>query len=243
MKLIMNSNKITSLTNLKVKNLIKLLSKKGMDESSSFLSFDINVIKEAYKLHLLKEVYSIEELNLNVPSYLLDKKVIDKIKKDAKHIGIISFLESKKITGNTIVYLDEIRDPSNLGKIIYLMNKHHIKDLIISTNCTSIYNSKCLDIAKTDIFNVNINYGDYKTIKYLKEKGYQIVSTGLKNAIYLSDAKLNKKKVIVFGNEAHGVNESILNESDLVIKIPIKNIDSFNVSVAASIVISNIDIN
>ena len=37
------------------------------------------------------------------------------------------------------------------------------------------------------------------------------------------------------GNEAHGVNKEIIKSADIKVKIPISNIDSLNVAVAAGI--------
>lgn len=230
--------KISSLNNKKIKNLIYLLSNKGRNENREFLVFDLTSIKKANKLGLLKEVYSLNEIDINVPSFLVSKEVMNKVNKGTEIIGVVKFLDSKNLTSNKIIYLDEISDPSNLGKIIYLMNKYHYKDLLLSSNSTSIYNKKCLDIAKDNIFNININYGDISSLTTLKEKGYSIISTGLKSSTYLSKFKLPNKFCLVFGNESHGVSEDILNISDKIIKIEITNLDSLNVAAAASILLS-----
>ena len=38
------------------------------------------------------------------------------------------------------------------------------------------------------------------------------------------------------GNEAHGISKSIIDSSDIKVKIAINNIDSLNVAVAAAII-------
>jgi len=229
---------ITSKTNSKIKNLIKLKSQKEKDKQKLFLSSDLNIIKIASKFNLLDAVYSIKELNYK-NNFVVSKDAMNKLGYN-EVIGVIKYLPVNKINSNKIIYLDRISDPSNLGKIILLAVKYNYKNIILSKECTSIYNEKCLDIAKDNIFKIDFNYGDVLTLKHLKSNGFQIVSTGLKSSILLDEVKLNNKYIIIFGNEAKGVSEDIISISDTVIRIPIKNIDSLNVSVACAIILENI---
>ncbi|MCQ2786929.1 MAG: hypothetical protein MJ199_00845, partial [Bacilli bacterium] len=113
----------------KQKEVNKLLTNKERNKEHLFLVFDLASIKKAKQLNLLKEAYETKD----------------------GVVGIVKFLPHQTL-GNKIIYLDEISDPSNLGKIIYLMKKYGIKDLMLSPNCVSIYNEKCLAIAKENIF-------------------------------------------------------------------------------------------
>ncbi|MCQ2794950.1 MAG: RNA methyltransferase [Bacilli bacterium] len=200
----------------KQKEVNKLLITKERNKQQLFLVFDLASIKKAKQLGLLKEAYQTKD----------------------GVIGIVKFLPHHPV-GNKIIYLDEISDPSNLGKIIYLMKKYGIKDLMLSPNSVSIYNEKCLAIAKDSIFDINLSYGDINTLRKLKEN-YQIVATGLKSTNYLNKLKLKNKFVLIFGNESRGVNSNILKLAHDVIKIDIKNIDSLNVTVAASIIFAHL---
>ncbi|MCQ2792228.1 MAG: RNA methyltransferase [Bacilli bacterium] len=200
----------------KLKEVNKLFQAKEQLKQQAFLVFDLASINQAKKLGLLKGAY---QVNHGV-------------------VGIVHFPKSKPLS-NHVVYLDEITDPGNLGKIIYLMKKNKIRDLILSKNSVSPFNKKCLMIAKDAIFDINIIHGDISLLKTLK-KDYQIVATGLKGACSLIDLKLKDKYIIVFGNEARGVKKEILNFANEVVKIEIKNIDSLNVAVAASIIFNNL---
>ena len=200
----------------KLKEVSKLLTNKERNKRQLFLVFDLTSIKKAKQLGLLKEAY---ETNNGV-------------------VGIVKFLPHHSV-GKQIIYLDEISDPTNLGKIIYLMKKHGLKDLMLSPNSVSIYNEKCIAIAKENIFDINLSYGDVNTLRKLKEN-YQIIATGLKSTNYLKNLKLKDKFVLVFGNESRGVNNDILKLAHEVIKIEIKNIDSLNVAVSASIIFANL---
>lgn len=207
---------MNKISKTKLKSIRKLLLKKERDKNKQFLVKDLFLINEAKKLGLLVEAYETDD----------------------GVIGVVNFPKELPL-GNQIIYLDEITDPSNLGKIIYLMKQYKIKDLLLSPNSVSPYNEKCLDIAKKDIFAVNIVHGDLNTLKKLKAT-HQIIATGLKSTCYLNEVKLKDKFVLIFGNEARGVSPSALNLAHQVVKIPIKNIDSLNVSVAASIILHHL---
>jgi len=223
---------ITSINNKKIKSL-----KKNSDDT--FISFNLDVIKRADKLGLLKEVYSINDLNLSINTTLLSKEVINKIS-STNVIARISKIHSKVIKDNRIIYLDEINDPTNLAKIILLMHQYNYKELILSNNSVSLYNQKCLEIIKDKLFDINVSYGDILTLKDFKNNGYQILSTGLKSSTLLNEVKHKDKYVLIMGNESRGVSNDILSMSDIVIKIPITNIDSLNVAVATAIIFDNI---
>ena len=75
------------------------------------------------------------------------------------------------------------------------------------------------------------------TIKSLKEKNYQIISTANDSgAINLTNFKPQKKHAIIFGSEGHGIENEIKKTSDIVIKIPIDQyVGHLNVGHAAAI--------
>lgn len=203
----------------KLKEFNKLASSKERNKKKLFLVRDLNSINKAKELNLLEEAY----------------KTSDGV------IASIRFLPPRPL-GDHIIYLDEISDPTNLGKIIYLMHKYGYKDLMLSPKCVSIYNEKCLEVCKDLIFDINVVNGDINKVKELKNQ-YQILVTALKEeSVYIENLKPKKKYILVLGNEARGVNPSLIKLADEVVKIRIKNIDSLNVSVAASIILDNLSL-
>jgi tRNA (guanosine-2'-O-)-methyltransferase len=75
-------------------------------------------------------------------------------------------------------------------------------------------------------------------IRALKEKGYRIVATTPhKDDCLISELDLTKGKVaLFFGTEIDGLSDTILNEADEFVKIPMRGFtESFNISVSAAI--------
>ncbi|MGV8913834.1 MAG: TrmH family RNA methyltransferase [Kaistella sp.] len=75
------------------------------------------------------------------------------------------------------------------------------------------------------------------SLKQIKKRGYKIVAVSPeKNATLLPDFEISEPIALVFGTEAEGVTEEILNFADETLAIPMYGFTrSFNVSVAAAI--------
>lgn len=233
---------ITSLKNPKILHLKKCLNSHYAIKNNCFLLTDLKLIKEAYERHLVKQIYTYEPCAIATNVCVVSKGIFIKLNITSSIIAIISLLKSDNQYSDKVIYLDEISNPTNLGKIIYLMHKYHYRDLILSPNTVSLYNKKCLEIAQDYIFDISVHYGDINTLKELKKNNYQIISTGLKSATFLSDIVVNRPYILIFGNEARGVKSDILTLSDQVIRIDIRNIDSLNVATAIAIILENIKI-
>ena len=79
-----------------------------------------------------------------------------------------------------------------------------------------------------------------EAIRSLKRKGYRIVATSPhSNDVELPDFDIIKGKMaLVFGSELPGISETIENEADEFLKIPMFGFtESFNISVSAAIIL------
>lgn len=76
----------------------------------------------------------------------------------------------------------------------------------------------------------------------LKEKGYQIIATTPhNNSCVLQDFDFTKKTAFVFGVEAEGVSDCVIENADGFLKIPMVGFtESLNISVAAAIILQEV---
>ncbi|WP_299013626.1 RNA methyltransferase [uncultured Polaribacter sp.] len=76
----------------------------------------------------------------------------------------------------------------------------------------------------------------------LKEKGYQIIATTPHNdSCLLQDFDITKKSAFVFGVEADGVSDYVLENADGFLKIPMVGFtESLNISVAVAIILQEV---
>jgi len=140
----------------------------------------------------------------------------------------------------TIVALENISDPGNIGTIIRTCDWFGIKEIIISSNSVDIYNPKVIRSTMGSLFHVNIYITEniYGTLKMLKKSGKTIICADM-DGKNLYDLCKNKTSVLVFSNEANGPTQKLHEIADLIITIPkFGNAESLNVATAAAIVIS-----
>lgn len=233
---------IESLENKKVKNWTKLHLKKYRNEEYLLLSKDL--VDLAFKTGNLKTLIYCESKPFSFnEAYEVSQEVLNKIskKEGLKYIGIGKRIKESNNLSNRIMILDDLSDPLNIGRIMESAYLFGFNTLIISDNTADIYNEKCLEaskgfIYKLDIKRCNIN----KQIELLKNRGYKICATGLRdNTISLANLKKTNKMAFILGNEGSGVKEEIFKLADEVIKIDMHNIDSLNVAMAGAIVMYN----
>ena len=92
-------------------------------------------------------------------------------------------------------------------------------------------------------YNEELNNNNLEVIKNLKSKGYRIVATTPHtNDQDLPEFDITKgKAALVFGSELPGITETLMNEADEYLKIPMYGFtESFNISVSAAIILHHL---
>lgn len=235
---------ITSKNNDKIKELVKLRKNKYREETKRFLVEGFHCVEMAYNAHLLEEIYTTKQLDLpGVDQYIITSDILDKITTSVTAQGIVGKCKMKDelpLSSNKIIYLDNISDPGNLGTILRTALAFNYKDIILSKDSVSLYNEKVLSATQGAIFDLNIIKGDINTLTDLKKDGYKLIGTSLRNSVRIDELPKIEKIVIIFGNEGNGIKEDILDICDYKVIIPIENIESLNVGVAAGITLYNL---
>ncbi len=231
---------ITSLDNKTVKQLRKLHQKKYREDS--FLLCDPILIAEAARSGYLKKLVYCNEKPFEFSDCLqVSREVLNKIamRDDLDYLGVSELIADNDDYGDKIVILDHLQDPLNIGRIMEVCDLFGFDSIILSENCADIYNEKCLDNCKGSLYKLKIAHREIiSEIGKLKEKGYYVYATGLRNnTIELYEAKRKEKIAVVLGNEGSGVREEVMDVCQQIIKIDMENIDSLNVGMAASIVL------
>lgn len=232
---------ITSRQNSLIKELHELKKNKVKKELNRFLIEGEDLIFLAYEQHQLDLIIALEEQNeySDIDQYIVPSSIMEYLsinKSPSKIIGVAHY-EKKDITGNQIIYLDNVQDPGNVGTIIRTALSFSYSGVVLSNNSSSIYNEKVIQSSKGAVFKLPIK--ENISLDELKQKGYQIVSTSLKDAVDYKKVNLNDRFVLVFGNEGQGICLETLKKSDLLIKISMDNIDSLNVAIAAGILMNH----
>lgn len=233
--------KITSLQNQKVKYWVSLNNKKVRDQEQCFLVEGDHLVKEALKLGLVMETISTIDEDAD---YLVTEEIMKKISNQvsiSNEAAVVKFILPKEIEGNILV-LDGLQDPGNLGTIIRSGLAFNFKTIILGDNCVDLYNPKVIRATEGMLFYQNIlrkNLLCY--LPSLKEQGYHIVGTDVKNG---QDIRLIKKEKIalVIGSEGQGISKEIKDICDDFVYIKMnKKVESLNASVASSILMYEVN--
>lgn len=245
---------IRSVQNDNVKYYEKLKDKAFRRQEQKFILEGRHLVEEALKTDLVEIIMSTDEEYLksigdSVETFLVTDAIIAKLsstKNPQNILGIAKmFTNDLRVIKNivkeeksSLVMFDEINDPGNLGTLIRTAAALGYDGIILSKNSCDIYNDKTVRASQGSIFKTKIVYADLlEAIPYLKEKGYKLIGTSLKDASKLEDANPTEKFVMCLGNEARGISDAVLNLMDQNVKLTMYNdVESLNVMVAGSII-------
>ena len=159
-------------------------------------------------------------------------------------IGQIQFTELESIIEpekqQLFLLLDGITDVRNFGAIIRSAVGLGASGIIIGQTGSAPLNDIAIQASAGGAFHIPIvRVSHLKDAMYLLQS-HEITLVGCteKANVFVSDINLKRSLGIVMGNEHKGISRGILNLCDEQIKIPINEVlDSYNVSVAASLVL------
>ena len=197
-----------------------------------------------------------KNLLVDVKVYFKTKKELDKYsnKENLLHQGYVAevehlekpilkdFIKEKKDI--TLVCLDGVTDPRNIGSLIRSATSFGIDGIIIKerhfpNESKLLYKSASGSIEYMNIFEVsNIN----STLKNLKDKNFWIYGFDNRGDKNFTDIKWQGNNVLLFGSEGSGMREHTTKYADFLVKIDInKKIESLNISNSAAIVFHHLD--
>lgn len=137
------------------------------------------------------------------------------------------------------LYLDEIRDPGNLGTMIRTAHAFDLDGIILSKGCADPYQDKVLRSTMGSIFKTPL-LAD-QTTEFLRERieqGTELYLADLEHAHSLPDIRPAPCSIVVIGNEARGVSGEIRALPHQSIRIPMPGgAESLNAAVAAALVL------
>ena len=233
--------KITSKENDLIKHIKKLKDKKYRDINNEYMIEGIKLVKEAIQekanikqIILCDDCEKTEAIEKELMYEIAKYECVYVTEKICKYItevqapqGILAVVEKnnkdKEIdyTQDIIVALDEVQDPGNLGTILRTVDSIGLTQILVSKGTADSYNPKVVRSTMGAIFRVKIIECEdlEKTLKEIKKHKFKIVVSSLQTQNTIYDINY-KKKVIIIGNEANGVEPHIQEIADEKIKIP-----------------------
>ncbi len=240
---------IKSVNNQLVKDTLKLQQKKFRDAENKFLLEGYKAVEEAVLAGIEIDYLFVNSLNIDKYSFyngrkiLTDEIVLKKISTTDTAPEVVGVAVQKtynpKIFKNLkkIILLEGIKDLGNLGTILRSAAAFGVDGVILYGNCADIYNPKCVRASVGNLWKI--------PFVYIKEFGLlenlfsdrQRTATLPRSDKYLKDYKSEDKTLIMFGSEADGLSDELINFATDDVKIEMADsVESLNLAVSCSVV-------
>jgi len=244
----------------KTKFIISLQRKKNREEYKLYVIEGDKIVREFISAGIpVKSLIAKPEFISSLPKESLaavseiepvsyeELKQISGLKTPHNALAVVTMPDPEVKTGKFLkkqcIALDCIQDPGNLGTIIRAATWFGIRNIVCSEDCVDVYNPKVIQASMGAIIHVNVLYTDLKAfLTEAKGKGLSVYGTLLEGKSIYTE-KLEKKGIILLGNESKGISDDLVPFIDYKLMIPKFSdaelgIDSLNVGMAASIVLS-----
>ena len=153
--------------------------------------------------------------------------------KNPQEILAIAKIENKQIKASPwTIALDDINDPGNLGTIIRIADWYGINTIYCSEQTVDLYNNKVIQSTMGSFLRVSVVKGDLQKLLVGKT-----VYASLLNGTNIREIPKSDEGVILIGNEANGISDSLLEKLTYQsVTIPgNSNTESLNAAIATAI--------
>ena len=239
-----------------LKKLRGLQRKKERKISGLFIVEGKKIVSELLKSSsAYVEIYALSSWFLNNPSYALNDNSFELSEKELAQVSslktpnevllVLNQIElvdfSEASNSSTILALDGVKDPGNLGTIIRLAHWFGIPHILCTSDTVDLYNPKTVQSAMGSITKVQLHYGDLAKMLCYFDK-YKILACDL-NGTSIYKNEFQDKSIILMGSESHGISDELLKIAHQKVTIPSfssSEIDSLNVATATAIILSEL---
>lgn len=247
---------ITSTSNVQMKQIVSLLKKakerkiqqafviEGKKMFEEICEQKERVRKAYFSESYWKETYENQTLPV-VPYEIVADSVFDAIAETVTPQGVLAIVEMPQYSleqmvknAGTLVLLEDLRDPGNLGTILRTAEAAGVAGVILSKESVDIYNPKVIRSTMGAVYRVPFIYvEDFKGLLLeLKEQKVRLLAAHLQGTKTLDKADYSGKVGILIGNEANGLSDEVASLAEEKVIIPMAgDVESLNAAVAAAL--------
>lgn len=257
--------RITSLQNPRVKQLVRLRDRRPRDEAGVFLVEGYREIRRALEKNVaLQELYYSPSwfLGENEPA-LIDKAAqagaqLFELSKEAfakvayrerpdgllavapqwkRTLGDVEALLAQKARAPFLLVVEAIEKPGNLGTILRSADAAGVDAVVVCDPVTDIFNPNVVRSSTGVLFSVPVVVTESAPVRaWLRDKAVRAVATTPSATALYTETDLKGPLAIIMGSEQYGLSDFWLKESDERIRIPMAGqADSLNVAMATII--------
>lgn len=253
------AHQITSPSNPLIKTLKSLHAKKGRAETGLFLAEGARLAVEAADLGVWPEilVYSPAALSREQVRKLLheaearrlrvvetSESVLAQISKRDNPQTVIGAYKQmlsplEALEGETIVALEGVRDPGNLGTILRTADSTGAGGVVLLGESCDPFSVEAVRASMGSLFAVKLARASFdELMRYKSERGAQMIGASLKGAALDATVAAPARAIVLMGNEQSGLPTEMEAACDLLVRLPMRGrADSLNLAVATAVML------
>lgn len=238
---------ITSTNNELVKETVKLQQKKYRDKENKFLLEGFKSIEEAFNAGVeIEYVLTTDEKRYAFAPNVIpaSEAVLKKVSTTDSAPDAVGVAVKKVYTADDlkdakkVVLLENIKDLGNLGTILRTAVAFGADAVVLyGKECTDVYNPKCVRSSVGNLWKIPVVYiDDFSGLKVFE--GFERVATLPRATQYLKDFSVKEPVLLMFGSEADGLSDELINFATKEVKIEMtQTVESLNLSISCAIVL------
>ncbi len=251
---------ITSLSNQKIKDAVKLREGKQRRRTGLFLLDGLRVILRATQcgVEIVEFFVDCEPENTPVDSLPLNKnllqpvspEVFEKIAFGSRQEGVLAVARQperslecfaaqiKDVESPLLAVLETIEKPGNVGAVFRSADGAGLDGVLLADGLTDLFAPNVIRNSMGTVFDMPAAaISTTETLCFLRQSGIQIAAARCdETAICYTDYDFRQPTAIVLGNEGDGLSNHWTGQGVTAISVPMLGIaDSLNVSVAAAV--------
>ncbi|MBC7770162.1 MAG: RNA methyltransferase [Phycisphaerales bacterium] len=253
------AHQITSASNPLIKTLKSLHMKKGRAESGLFLAEGARLAMEAADLDVWPEIllFSAAALSREPVRTLIDEaekrrvRVIETSetllaqisKRDNPQTVIGAYKQQlatlEGIEGETVVALEGVRDPGNLGAILRTADSTGAGGVVLIGESCDPFSVEAVRASMGSLFAMKLARASFdELVRYKKARGAQMMGLSLKGGALDPGLPAPGKAIVLMGNEQSGLPDDMEAACDLLVRLPMRGrADSLNLAIATSVML------
>lgn len=255
-----NAERITSLQNPRVKQLVRLRERRERDALGLFLVEGYREVRRALEKGVRpQELYFSPDwfLGENEPALLaqarqagaqlfeLSKEAFAKVAYRERPDGLLAVAPQWKRTLDDLelrapaflLVVESIEKPGNLGTILRSADAAGCDAVVVCDPVTDVFNPNVVRASTGVLFSVPVVVSDSPTVQaWLRAHGIRAAATTPHTENLYTSTDLRGPLAIVMGSEQYGLSDFWLKNSDVLVRIPMAGqADSLNVAMATII--------
>ena len=242
---------ITSVNNDLVKETAKLQQKKYRDKTGKFLLEGFKCIEEAFNAGLeIEYTFVLKEKQaeygfLGERVVCTSEPVLKKISTTDSAPDAVAIARKKLYSvedlKNTkkVVLLENIKDLGNLGTVLRSAVAFGADAVVLyGKECADLYNPKCVRSTVGNLWKIPVVYIEKFDVLQKLFGNFERLATLPRAKEYLKECKVKAPLLVMFGSEADGLSNELIEFSTKHVKIEMSDrVESLNLSVSCAVVL------